>query len=374
MNPQRLMATPVSELMTEARLFSANEPVSRIIGFLKESKQYECLIDDGDRTCSVSVRDLLGLSHLDTKVYTLMHQVPRLNRNNNVGDAATLMYEYRARSMPIVEGRKLLGQITSPSIVAKLLEGEQQGKVSNIMTPEPVCVDASSLVVKARDLMQKKKFDQLPVLKDGHLEGVISSEQIVFNIIPLSNRDSKGNPRAGKYEERVENLVGEEVTTNEVTESLGEIYRNMVKASSNYSVIMNTGEVQGIVTFRDFMKMLLRSDGAGAIPMYIVGLPDDPFEAETSRRKFTTAVKQLERAYPWITEARAVIKMGETKSPKKKYEVNVFLFSPKQRYSYRVFSYELADAFDYVDSWVKGIASRAESRKKDKRHTRLRPE
>jgi len=366
------MLTPVSELLTETRLFSANEPVSKVIGFLKESRQSESLVDDGDRTCSVSIRDLLNVQHLDEKVSTLMHQVPRMNRNNNIGDAATLMYEHRARSMPVYDGRKLLGQVTSASIVAKLVDSEQKAKVSNIMTPEPTCADSSDLVAKAREVMYRKRFDQLPVLKGGKLQGAITAEQIVFNLTPSSDRNRKGDPRAGRRDELVSNLVTD-APTSEITESLGEIYRDMVKGSSNFSIVMNTGEVQGIVTLRDYMKMLLNKS-AGSIPMYIVGLPDDPFEAETSRQKFTTAVRQLERAYPDITEARAIIKKGETKSPKKKYEVRVLVFSPRQQYSYGVFSYELADAFDGVNSWVKGITSRAESRKKSKRRPVLRPE
>ncbi|MDA4115222.1 MAG: CBS domain-containing protein [Thaumarchaeota archaeon] len=363
-----------TDLLSEAEIFPSSGAVSKVIGYLKESKLTEAFVDDGDATtCIVSVNDLLNVTTLETKVSSLMHQVPRLGPNNTVSDAATLMREYRTRSLPIYRDRKLVGQITSPSIVAKLLDSDAPGKISSIMTPTPVCMDVSDSVSKARETMLRKKVNQLPVTKKGALYGIVTADEIVFNLMPKPDKDVKGATGTGRYGEALGIYARKDVLTNEITESLREVYQNMSKSGSNYSVIVGTDEIQGIVTYRDYLTVLSKK-AASSIPMYIVGLPDDPFEAETARTKFLGAVELLRRSVPDISEARAVIKMGETKSPKKKYEVKVFLVHPRDHYSYSVRSYELADAFDEVNNWVKELVQRSRPRKQRTPNARSYPE
>jgi len=369
------MRMSVTELLTEAEIFQPGELVSRVIGYLRESKLMEAFADDGDATtCIVSMRDLLNVNNLNTKLASIMHQVPRLGPNNTVSDAATLMQEFRTRSMPIYKERKLVGQITSPSIVAKLLESDTPGKISSIMTPSPICMDVSDSVSKARETMLKKRVDQLPVTKKGALNGIVTSDEMVFNLIPKVDRDEKGNWMTGRYEEALGIFAKKDALTNESTDPLRDVYQNMAKSGTNYSLIMGADEIQGIVTYRDFLTVLSKKAAVSSIPMYIVGLPDDPFEAETARKKFLGAVELLRRSVPDISEARAVIKVGETKSPKKKYEVKVFLVHPRDHYSYSVRSFELADAFDEVNNWVKELVQRSRPRKQRTSNARSYPE
>lgn len=366
---------PVTELLSDAEIFSSTDNVSKVIGYLNESPLREALVDGGDAsTYIVSIRDLLKVNTLETKLSTLMRQVHRLGPNNTVSDAASLMREFRTRSMPIYKERKLIGQITSPSIVARLLDSDTPGKISSIMTPNPVCMDVSDVVSKGRDTMLRKKVDQLPVTKNGALYGVLTADEVVFNLMPKAIKDTKGAPETKRYGEPLGTFAKKEAVTNEITSSLRDVYQNMSKSGSNYSVILSMDEIQGIVTYRDFLTVLERKGAASSIPMYIVGLPDDPFEAETARKKFQSAVELLHRSVPDISEARAVIKMGETKSPKKKYEVKVFLVHPREHYSYSVRSFELADAFDEVNNWVKELVQRSRPRRQKTSNARSYPD
>jgi CBS domain-containing protein len=365
MKADQLMQEPVTELMDEAQIFPSSDPVSKVMGYLKESKVGEALVDDGDAsTCIVSIGDLLNMASLNTKLAKVMHQVPRLGPYNTVGDAATLMHEHRARSMPVYKQKRLIGQITSLRVVAKLLESETPGRISSIMTPSPFCIDSSDSIAKARETMLKRKIDQLPITKKGALYGVITSGDIVFNMMPKAERKNTADALGNRYDEPLGNFDLSDVISNDITDSLRDVYQNIVKSDANYSVITATDEIQGMVTYRDFLRVMARKATESSIPMYIVGLPDDPFEAGTARKKFLGAVELLRRAVPDISEARAVIKMGETKSPKKKYEVKVFLVHPREHYSYSVRSFELADAFDEVNNWVKELVERSRDKKK----------
>ena len=358
MKLSELRSRSISEFLTDVRAFQPTDRASEAIGFMRENGCWDVMVEDGDRTSIITIRDLLDLTNLDTRLSKLMHQVPRMNLQNSISEAASLMFEYRTGSMPVYEGPKLVGQITSSAIVAKMMESEIPAKLSSIMTRSPATIEPAATVASARELMRRKKIDQIPIVDDGRLVGVITSESVVFNMTPRADRDVKGGRDAGRFEESLGRYGTGSIVTNEITDSLNEVYANMHKEGANYSVVTNTGEVQGILTYHDFMKVLLHRASEPQLPVYIVGLPEDPFEAAAVRQKFTEAVQLLRKGFPEISEARAVIKTGEKRTSKKRCQVDVLILSPKERYSYSVFSYAVVDAFDQVNAWSKRLSSR----------------
>ncbi len=173
------------------------------------------------------------------------------------------------------------------------------------MTPTPILLDMKDNVSKAKSLMVRKKVDQLLVLRDGRLNSVTTSESIVFNLLPPPDKFMLGDWRERRLDVPVENFTLAKVVTNDASDSVNEAYENMERNSSSYSIILNLDEVQGIVTYRDFMRFIADSRSSGETLMYIVGLPEEPFEAEATKAKFSRIVKLIERGLPEISEARA---------------------------------------------------------------------
>lgn len=52
-------------------------------------------------------------------------------------------------------------------------------KVFDVMTPDPVSIDAESSLAAAAELMEKKRIKRLPVLRDGVLVGIVSRANFV---------------------------------------------------------------------------------------------------------------------------------------------------------------------------------------------------
>ncbi|MDG7000400.1 MAG: CBS domain-containing protein [Nitrososphaerota archaeon] len=365
----KLKELSVIELTEPVETVSSADSTTRAIGKMVNSKLYEVFVEETGKTGMVTVRDILNVRDITTtRISLLMRYIPRLNQYNTVSDAASLMFEYRIRSLPIYEGEKLRGQITSHSIVKRMLESDLKLKACDIMTPEPISVEASDNVSKVRQIMRRRKVDQLPILKQGKLSGVVTSETIVATLLPpVDRRRMFADWRVGRMDVPVADFARPSLVTNDAKDSLRDVFENMEKNSSNYSIITNLGEMQGIVTYRDFMKLLLRTKPTDDIPMYIIGLPEDPFEAEAAREKFLRAVRLLRRGLPEMTEARAIIKSGETKAARRKYRVSIFIMSPYWRHSYSVFGYELPDAFDYIENWGKKLISRHQGKRRRER-------
>jgi CBS domain-containing protein len=374
MTPSELSSTSVVDLITETRTFSSTDRISKLIGYLRETNNYEAFVEEEGRSSIVTVRDLLGLVDLETRLSKLMHQVPRLDESNSVGDVASLMFEYRTRSMPVYQGSKLLGVVTSPQIVGKMLETDIKVRLSSIMTPSPITLEPSASVSTARELMRRKKVDQIPVVDGSKLERVVTSAEVVFSLLPTPDRDQKGERQKGRYDEAVGTFGDDAMLTNEITDSIQSVFRDMRRRSTSYSVIMNTGEVQGIATYRDFMKLLVTKHVPSPVPMYVVGLPEDSFAAAVVRSKFLESVELLTRVFPEITEARAVIELEGNNPQRKKNLVKVTILTPKKRYSYEVFSYDLGESFDQVHAWAKKLISQNKPNRRRKTKGREFPE
>ncbi len=357
MEPIDLMSRPVTEFLTETKTFSPTDKVSQVIGFMAESKSYEVFIEEDEKTFIVSIRDLLNVTSLDTKLETQMHRVPRLNKQNTVSDAAALMFEYRSRSMPIYQANDVVGQVTSPSIVASLVDSSLNLKLSTIMTRNPIVATPTTSVGAVRDLMMRKKFDQVPVVEGEAPVGIITSDELVFNLMPKAAREMKGDREGGRYGETAGAFSSDGVVTNAMTDSLDNVYRNMSGKEANYSLIVVEGKLQGIITYRDFMTVLRKKASSQPVPMYIVGLPDDEFEASAVRRKFLESVQLLRRSLPDVSEARAIIKTGDIRTGKKKSQVKVLILTPTKLHSFSVSSYSLADSFEEVHNWIKKVVT-----------------
>jgi CBS domain-containing protein len=345
----------VTELLTEARTFSPTDRASTLIGYLKEGSAYDAFVEQAEETYMVTLRDLLEVQDLETRLSTLMHRVPRLNPGNTASDAAALMFQYRARSMPVYRSGRFIGQITAAAIIQKLLESPSSTKISSIMTRNPVTLESSAKVAAARDIMKRRKIDQVPVIDGDKLVNVVTSSDLVFNLAPTPDRDQKGNLRRKRDEDSVGLFGRTPVVANKPGDSLGAVFDNMRDKSVNFSVVLGPEGVEGIVTYRDFMGLLTKRDAGPALPMYIIGIPEELFEASLVRRKFAETVELVRRVMPEVSEARAVIEAEGNNPAKKKNLVKIMVISPRRNYSYEVFSYDLGEAFDQVHSWAKRL-------------------
>jgi len=140
----------------------------------------------------------------------------------------------------------------------------------------------------------------------------------------------------------------------------------MLKTNSTYTIVKSFDEIQGIITYRDVIALLGERVEEEEIPTFIVGLPDDPFDAELSKSKFTNLARLLRRAYPEIEEARCHMKLRDIQGERRRYEVAVNIVTPHRRHTYTNMGWDLAKMFDQMsDSMKKQLAHRKSRRQRD---------
>lgn len=100
---------------------------------------------------------------------------------DSVSEAAVLMYENDIGSVPVVDDNQLKGIITDRDIVIRCIakgKTPNKTKVSELMSTNVSYLTPDQSVHDAVSKMASEKVRRLPVVKNGHLDGIVSLADI----------------------------------------------------------------------------------------------------------------------------------------------------------------------------------------------------
>ena len=355
-----IRSLPIRDLMDQPIIISKNETPSKIISTLIETDSYDIFIELSGKVAALTIRDLIGIKDIKSTKPSLVGKIiPELNKDSVVGEAARIMSHYRMRTLPVADKGDIVGQVSAKRIVElirkHLVESKLQIIASNIMTSEPIVIYGHKTLSAARSIMKRRRIDHLPVTDNGRLVGIITSSDIMKVMLP-SERIGKKSVGIDNTEDRlsieVSGLANDDIVTANVEESLQVVCDRMISAGSTYCIIKVWDEIQGIITYRDIVALLgekLEED----IPMYIVGLPDEPIDAELAKSKFTNVTRFLKKIHPDIEQARCHIKLRSVQGARKRYEIDVHILSVQGDISYTNIGWDLAKLFDEMTDSLK---------------------
>lgn len=115
------------------------------------------------------------------KVADLMARKPTsVTPQTTAQEAAKLMREYRFSCVPVVEGERLVGIVTTRDLSGRVLaEGRASDTpVAEIMTPDPLSLSPQSLGSDILHMMLENRIGHLPVVRDGKLLGMITQTDL----------------------------------------------------------------------------------------------------------------------------------------------------------------------------------------------------
>jgi len=370
---ENLISSRIELFLSEPLIVSPSAPISEVIGTLRSNDSYQVFIQKERKVGVITIREILKASNIGgMKAANLMIPTPKLSPTDTVKKAAELMTYHRLRVLPVFRKDRLEGAVNIHSLcqaIASLKEAERM-KVSNVMTSDLLTIKSEDSISKARNIMIKKGLDHLPVLKFGKLVGILTSDHIVSLMIPKEGVEM--GARIGESSRflslKVNSIMDKNVATCDVRDDITSIIREMITHKRTYTIVKLWDELQGIVTFRDFVKILTEPTKA-EVPVYIVGLPEDPFEAEAAKIKLVRVANTLCKIYSNILEVRSTIKTGKEPSEEKRrrYEVNVTIKTTRRTYIFTESGWELPSIFDSISDKIKRLFIKRPSRKKKER-------
>jgi CBS domain-containing protein len=114
--------------------------------------------------------------------------------------AVLRMLEEGVGSVAVCEGGRLIGIFTERDVLGLAGEGTDLDavRVGDVMTREPLTVDASVAVLDAARLMGERKIRHLPVVEGDHLLGMVGIRDILGSLVERlwQSRDSAAHDTA----------------------------------------------------------------------------------------------------------------------------------------------------------------------------------
>ena len=107
--------------------------------------------------------------------------VKTCRENDSVTHAVEMMVEYNIGSIIIIKDKKPFGIFSERDLVKRVVAlGKDPDKVllGNVMTQDPISIDAEDSVGHAYHIFVKNNIRHAPVVKSGKLVGIVSQRDL----------------------------------------------------------------------------------------------------------------------------------------------------------------------------------------------------
>jgi CBS domain-containing protein len=229
--------------------------------FKKDAPPVLAVLDEKGKYAGVIARRWIVRARLDpatTKVKSLMRAAPKTETNVSLSKAAKMMIQSGMRHLPIFEKEKLKGFVTDEDIIHGAVTQEWGNTpIEQIMTKAPYSLEATRTVGAVLSLFREHDISHMPVMENGRLVGIISTQDIIENVFQPNQRQTLGDIKGEKIQ--VLSIPAKGVMTSPVVTVTPETtLRNAEKRMHDLNVhcliVMAKDRVAGIVTKTDFLE------------------------------------------------------------------------------------------------------------------------
>lgn len=140
------------------------------------------------------------MSMLNEEVRRIMTENPiTANADDSLSTVTEIMKTNKLQQLPVVDGKKLVGMVTSFDLWKASEQADKPRHVKEIMTTKVIKIAPKDKVGTAAELFMDKRFKTLPVVNlDGDLKGVITAFDVIRHTL------KKEYPKSILYKEVIE--------------------------------------------------------------------------------------------------------------------------------------------------------------------------
>jgi CBS domain-containing protein len=182
---------------------------------------------------------------------------------------AAAMIEYGVSGLPVVEDCALVGILTKTDLLGSVSVERLEGTVGDLMG-DVVTISRYHSLDHAIDLASERDRQLVVVNNDGTLAGIITESNLAFfeyvgrvpgepdRDVTMLRREDPGGPKTLRYVRDVsavaEDLMTRPVETASPGDSIGDAVRRMREMGINSLVVVDDGDIKGIITRDDIIK------------------------------------------------------------------------------------------------------------------------
>ncbi|MHA2105629.1 MAG: CBS domain-containing protein [Candidatus Hodarchaeales archaeon] len=331
---------------------SPEDTVSKFISLMERGNREVIICDKRTLKGIIKYRDLTEKTVLDptkTKLGNIMDfPPPHLEPNQDVDDAADVLFKSNLRILPVCEKDKVIGLFSIIEVIklASRSKSFRQTKAEQIMSlPEVITPDTD--IGKARVLVREKNISRLPVIDNNKLIGIVT----VFDLgKSLKPRERMSWYSMGAEKERVMGMPVSTVMNSrplmgDRNDSLTEISNLMLKRNIDGVVITDDRTPVGIVAAKDLLEFYVSGFQQKGIYYQTIGLVDeDDFVIDTVDRMIRDTVQKL--AYVFKPKFFLLHVKRYNVGGKIKYSVRTRYNANKGTFISKAYAWDLRDAVD----------------------------
>jgi len=349
-----LAAQSVGGFVVDFPVLSGSQPVYEALGVLQRTELMSFPVKLEKGYGVLQAHSMLKVKSPDTKIGLFAKRVPALSQDTSVGAAAKLMVEHRVQVLPIVEDEEIIGVLRADRVLSGVLKRGGKGlSITDIMTSNPITIDANDTLGKAVRLFTENRIDHLPVLSKGRVAGMVTSKNVLVLLLSPGEKLTQGGWGLEALNQKRLPVGGITVgpVASEVNEDYSEALKRVLESRSTYTLVTLGEELQGIVTLRDFLKPLAEHQSTVELPIQISGLSDDMLADGAIKQKLKRLAIHATKTIPSVFEIRARVKKVGPSG--KTFEVNLQLYTPKKTVNLSDTGYDILKVFDKIERRLK---------------------
>lgn len=362
-----IMKEKIRSVMSMATTIEPSMKISQVIANMSNSDTFDVFCRKNGATFNVNTRGLLQSKDITRmSVESLLNAVPSLSESDTIEKAVRVITHNRIRSAPVVKDDKIIGMVESKNILKLISELDNKWiKANQFFTPNPIVIDKQTSLGTARRLMTGRRIDHLPVIHNGSVSQVLTSNHLLQTILPHERVGKKdiGAKKIRNLESPVGNLGTNKMASCSPLDDLNAVLNTMLHANTTFCLVTLRAGLQGIITYRDILNLLVTKQKS-TVPLFVVGMPAED-NSDIITAKFTKTLDRLSKVYPDILEARVYVKKLHGTGSRYNYEVSTLIATPTKRDNFSTTNYDLSKAFDEISSIIlRKLTSRAKRRYK----------
>lgn len=104
-----------------------------------------------------------------------------LTADNNLKDADMLLQNKRIHHIPVVDGTKLVGLVTTYDLYKLIVHKEDYSnvRIGEIMTTKLATLEPEDKIGTAAEIFLAHLFHAIPIVKNGELVGIVTTHDIM---------------------------------------------------------------------------------------------------------------------------------------------------------------------------------------------------
>jgi len=345
----------VKDIMSKDIIYLTPEDnVSKLISLIEEHNFREILVIEDEKLKGIVYSKEIAKKGITdptkTKVNALIKSPPPvLSPDQNIDDAANLIFKTGLRALPVVEDNKVIGIVSLHDIVdvaAKAKVFRQTTAESIMSTPELIREDSD--IGTARVLMREKNISRIPVLdRNQKLSGVVTIFDLLKAVKPRERISfySMDPEKETTMEIPVSTVMNKMLTTASEKTSLNDIVNLIRKDETDGIIIVENNFPIGVITEKDLLEVYVSSLKKKGIYYQIIGLGDeDDFIVETIDRMIRDTLQKMSKIFEpqfFFLHIKRYDKTGKIK-----YSIRTRFRTNKKTFVSKSFAWDLREAVD----------------------------